>query len=325
MLQGQNSSAGAPTRKNQPQPQQQQQHQQPQQQPQRQTQQLPQQPMQPVPQRKPEQQPQQQQRPEQPTAWSTVARRNANPRNVEDFPELPSKAIAPKKPKGVGKPRRPAVIVKGEGKKIGELNKMLRGALGDLGKLVADVRMSSSGDLVVETETTLSAQRIQAALARSGRPSAETKEPALRLVVSRVDAGMTDGEIREEMAGSELEVIAVKLIPTNRSGGRMIWLDVKDTKTARAVLTKGTVRIGFLACPVRAFVNNNMCFKCRQEGHTQYNCQSETDLRRCCWRCRKEGHLASECTEPVPSSGAAESTTTARLEDDEETDVEIIQ
>nr|XP_018908818.1 PREDICTED: uncharacterized protein LOC109038257 [Bemisia tabaci] len=256
----QNSSEGPSTRQSQPQQQQNQQQKQ-------QHRQVSQQAVVTQP-----QQPQQQQRPEQPpVTWSTVVGRYASSRRREEFPELPSGATAPKKPNGIGKPRRPAVLVRGEGKKIGELNKMLRGALRELGKLVADVRMSAAGDLVVETETILSAQRIQAALARSGRSCAETKEPTLRLVVSRVDADMTEGDIREEMVGSELEVIAVKLISTSRSGGRMIWLDVKDTKAARAVMAKATIRIGFMLCPVRAFVGTNVCFKCRKEGHTQFN------------------------------------------------------
>lgn len=90
---------------------------------------------------------------------------------------------------------------------------------------------------MLKAESTL----IQAALARSGRCSAETREQTLRLVVSRVDADRTERESKEEMASGELPVVAAKLEPPTGTGGRMVWLNRKNINSARVALTKGTV------------------------------------------------------------------------------------
>lgn len=69
----------------------------------------------------------------------------------EEFLKLSSRITAAKKPKATSKPRSPAVIFEGVGRKVGELSKMIRDSLGDFVELVINVRISIAEDFIVES------------------------------------------------------------------------------------------------------------------------------------------------------------------------------
>lgn len=216
-----------------------------------------------------------------------------------DFPALGSRrSQEPVKAHSVakkpGRPRRPAVIVQAGGKTFGEITRQVREIVGDLGQKITDAGMTRDGNYRIEVTTQEEAQNIEGKLA-SRQLQAACRQPILRLVVSGLEESLSTDETAEELKWSGLRPVTIRAFDPNKWGKRLAFCDVEDSKEARDVLAKGSVRIGYGTCYVRPYRESNTCFKCHAEGHRQQECTSTEDYSRCCRTCKIEGHFAREC------------------------------
>lgn len=236
-------------------------------------------------------------------AQGATNRENPAPANIvtwseKEFPALSSqgRTAGMNEKRKAQPPKRPVVIVKAEGRSIGDMTKAVRNTVGELGKKIVNAQMTRDGNFKIEVNNGDDARLIKEKL-EAGALQAADRQPVLRVVLRGIQDGLTPEEVTEELEERGLKPLRVRLLPANKWGKRLAFCDLHDDKTARAALARGTVMMGYTSCPVRPYVESNLCYRCHEEGHHQQQCASTKDYSNCCRRCKKEGHIARDCKE----------------------------
>lgn len=230
-------------------------------------------------------------------AWNTTDAGKNQPTSKEDFPALrPAGRSKGKEKKKVAASRRPAVIIRAQGRTLTQVNKAVRETVGDLGKKIVDSSLTRDGNVKLEIATSEDARKIEEKL-KAANLNADKKDPILKLVITGLEGGMEERELTEELQEGGFKVVAVKILAPNSRGKSIAFVDFEDNKEARKVQAAGKIRVGYASCNVRAFQQSNVCFKCHEEGHWQDKCKSLVDYHNCCRKCKKPGHIARECEE----------------------------
>lgn len=125
----------------------------------------------------------------------------------------------------------------------------------------------------------------------------ETKRSEDTVFLTRIDGDVTSEEIlvdiKRSVGDADTESIKVLSIRPNQFGSQNAILTM-ETKLARELCKRGTIRIGWTPCRARLRVNIVRCYRCLEFGHHRSECQG-TDRSGICMKCGQGNHKAKDC------------------------------
>ncbi|XP_070139961.1 uncharacterized protein [Drosophila kikkawai] len=204
--------------------------------------------------------------------------------------------------------RPDAVIIAAKGKTYSEILAMVtrrdNSQLAGLGNCVKKVRRTTNGNLLLEMakDSAESAASMRTSIAQVLGDTAEVRTMS-------EDSKVSILEIRElDALTKEPEIVAAIAEQFSLDGAKVKVRSLRpgyaESQTAiislpcplaKAVLKRGSLRIGWTSCTIRERTGPPRCYRCLEAGHLASNCKSVTDRSGCCIRCGESGHKAAKC------------------------------
>lgn len=228
---------------------------------------------------------------EEDTGWSTVTNRRKKKNDKKSEKRRTGK-----------KPRPDAIIIKATGTKT--YADMIRKMQSDpnlvpLGNAVSKLRRTQKGELLIQLKS-------------GENPTAEFKEglgTALSgdaEVISLTTQRTIECKDIDEVTSVEDIVKAIKSqfdldvsqqdVQLRKSYGETQVASIKTSETtAKKLLEKGKLKLGWSNCHLREKTTLTKCFRCLEFGHISRNCKSSIDRSKMCRKCGENGHIAKGC------------------------------
>ncbi|XP_062539633.1 uncharacterized protein LOC134207770 [Armigeres subalbatus] len=205
---------------------------------------------------------------------------------------------------GANRSRGDALVITADEAKYSDVLKAMRSdvKLGELGADVRRIRRTRMGEMILELKRGVSQKGAackklaEEVLGETAKVRALTTEVNLRVKdldeITEVEELVTALRRQCEV---ETPTAAVRL----RKGpaGTQVALVRLSAADASKVVKLGSVKMGWSVCPVRIYEQPEVCFKCLEPGHKQWDCKGP-DRSNLCRRCGLEGHKAQCCTNP---------------------------
>uniref|UniRef100_A0A6P7GZU2 Uncharacterized protein LOC114349033 n=1 Tax=Diabrotica virgifera virgifera TaxID=50390 RepID=A0A6P7GZU2_DIAVI len=115
--------------------------------------------------------------------------------------------------------------------------------------------------------------------------------------ITRLDPGVSEKSLKKSIrsyTGIPEEEVDVRVLRTNKYGEQVATITVRPSK-AEELRKYGSIKVGWVICPVMERHNPIRCYKCLKFGHNTYDCKEESRAA-CCYNCLKNGHTAVNCT-----------------------------
>nr|CAH7758530.1 unnamed protein product [Callosobruchus chinensis] len=185
------------------------------------------------------------------------------------------------------------VIVKADGRQYADLLKDVKGKVG---------QHTNEGDLIIKTE----GGRVAAAQLKETiingiegihvRATGGTRRKILHIMGADAITTMEDvaDAIKVATKVSD-EAFVVRSARLAYGETQNFTIEVQEG-VAECLLAARTLRIGLLNCEVRERVNLIRCFRCKNFGHMQAQCNGP-DRTDSCLRCGEKGHIIKDCPE----------------------------
>lgn len=165
---------------------------------------------------------------------------------------------------------------------------------------VSRIRLTRSGEVLFEMKK--GSQKTQELLTAIKTTIGEDSQarrlvPMTRVTLRDLDGGVVAEEAVEAIRASVPDASDVKVVSMRPAfGGTQTAVAVLSRTAAVALVTSGTIRIGWTNCRVRILPRHERCYRCRGTGHIAAMCKDPCDRSKECFRCGLEGHKAATCT-----------------------------
>lgn len=194
------------------------------------------------------------------------------------------------------------MVIRSEGKQYADILRTIKSSV-DIDKVgikIKSIKKTTKGDVMLEIQG--GADKAEALkrgiLNKSQGTRVEMKNKEETFYVTGIDGDVDRQEIenvlRQNVSGSNGEDIRIVSIRPNQHGNQNATVTAR-TGTAKELLKKAKIKIGWTMCVVRPRVNIVRCFRCLEFGHYKQDCQGE-DNKDVCLKCGKRNHRAKDCT-----------------------------
>ncbi|XP_050512990.1 golgin subfamily A member 6-like protein 22 [Diabrotica virgifera virgifera] len=192
-----------------------------------------------------------------------------------------------------------ALLIKMGGKKYNEVLSEMREKI-DIGKIglqVEKLKRTNGGDLLVKLKGRGAAEKLRAELdsKMNGMDTAIRRKETF-FTITRLDPGVGEETLKKMIksyTGVPEREIEVKVLRTNRYGEQVATIAVRPS-IAEELRRYGSIKIGWVVCPIMERHNPVRCFKCLKFGHNTYECKEESRAA-CCYNCLQTGHTVASC------------------------------
>ncbi|XP_037929469.1 uncharacterized protein LOC119663952 [Teleopsis dalmanni] len=225
------------------------------------------------------------------TTWTKVTRNKSKeaPANVREKSTRPEAIIVQKK---------------GEAS-YADMLKMLKSnsELADLGSTVNKIRRTAKGELmlILKRGPEVDANKHKGNIAEVLHDFADIHVVSQQTTIECRDLDETTTvsdvctAIRSQFPSIEsMKPEAVKVIRPSRYGTQNARI-VLPTRDAKILINAGRIRIGWVVCRIREFLQPTRCYKCLEFGHVSKYCKNDTNRAGACFRCGNTGHKAKSC------------------------------
>lgn len=193
------------------------------------------------------------------------------------------------------------VIVAAEGKGYAEVLRAIKTNVNidQLGVGVKAIRKTAQGDIMLELKGGKDK-------AESFKQAIQTANVATRVKIQNneeiVHISGIEGDIEKDEVIEAIKISAgitaaedIKLLSIRPGwSGRQNAMVALRKGPARDLIKRGSVKIGWTLCGVRARVNVVRCYKCLEFGHRSSDCEG-TDKSGICLNCGEDNHRAKDC------------------------------
>lgn len=203
-----------------------------------------------------------------------------------------------------GRPRPDAIIIKATGEMT--YAEMIRKMQGDpkleaLGNAVSKIRRTQKGELLIQLKNSEhSTSLFKEGLGTSLGDNAEVKSltPSKTIECKDIDEITSPEDVVTAIKSQfEIDNISLTDISLRKAYGGTQTASIKTTEaTARKLLDKGELKLGWSICHFKEKTTLTKCFRCLEFGHMARNCKSDTDRSKMCRKCGEVGHIAKLCT-----------------------------
>lgn len=193
------------------------------------------------------------------------------------------------------------VIIKSDGKQYADILRTLKKNVNidQIGVKVKNIKRTAGGDVLIEVQGGKSEATAlkEAIIEKDVQAQVKIKNNEEIIHILDIDGDLNVQQIEEAVKRSvgnarEGDVRLLSCRP-NQRGNQTATLAVKKG-TATTLIKKGTLKIGWVPCRLRARVNITRCFRCLDFGHHTNECNGE-DKTNICLKCGKENHKAKDC------------------------------
>ncbi|KAK9695523.1 Zinc knuckle [Popillia japonica] len=194
------------------------------------------------------------------------------------------------------------MVIRSEGKQYADILRTIKSSvdIDKVGMKIKSIKKTIKGDVMLEIQG--GADKAEALkrgiLNKSQGTRVEMKNKEETFYVTGIDGDVDRQEIenvlRQNVSGSNGEDIRIVSIRPNQHGNQNATVTAR-TGTAKELLKKAKIKIGWTMCVVRPRVNIVRCFRCLEFGHYKQDCQGE-DNKDVCLKCGKRNHRAKDCT-----------------------------
>ena len=168
---------------------------------------------------------------------------------------------------------------------------------------ISSLRMTSSNELIVRTETSDDAQRLMKSntLAKNGYKVIPLKARNPKIIIFgtqfKTKDEVTDKifEQNEDIAGRDADLFATRFVPLyswSRNDKTTRWVVEVDPDIRKLIINTGRLYNPYQAHRVADFVYATRCYKCQKYGHVSKHCSQQKET---CGHCAQQGHSFKDC------------------------------
>lgn len=159
------------------------------------------------------------------------------------------------------------------------------------------MRKTEAGHLLVELNwTPTNVEKVNSAIRRAvGETSTvSTLRQTVKVGIIGLDEVTTPEEIKQAITSTFPTEAVEKISMIKMSRGQQIAVITVTTEVTNKIVNLGRIRVGYVSCSTRMWLDIKRCFRCLASGHETRDCQG-TDISSCCRGCGKHGHFIKDC------------------------------
>lgn len=170
-----------------------------------------------------------------------------------------------------------------------------------LGDNVTRIRRTQKGEMLFELNRGVQnkGSEFQALVREALKDQAEVRSLTQQVVIECVD--MDEVTTKEDICSaleiqfglSKLDITVVRSLRRAYGGTQAAEITLPH-ETAKKLLDRGSVRIGWTVCKLKVTLKPKRCYRCLEYGHMARDCKNN-DRSGLCWRCGEDGHQAKTC------------------------------
>lgn len=164
---------------------------------------------------------------------------------------------------------------------------------------IMSMRKTEAGHLLVELDKNSgNVEKVNSAITRAvgETGSVITLRQTVKVGIFGLDEVTTSEEVEQAIASTFPNEPVGKITMLKMSQGQQIAIITATTEVANKIVDLGHIRIGYVSCRTRMWLDIQRCFRCIAIGHETRDCQG-TDRSRCCRGCGNHGHYIKDCEE----------------------------
>lgn len=164
---------------------------------------------------------------------------------------------------------------------------------------IMSMRKTEAEHLLVEldrnsTKVGMMNSAIKRAVGETG--SVSTLSQTARVGVFGLDEVTTTEEIEQAINSALPSESVNKIAMLKLPRGQQVAIITATTEVANKIVELGRIRVGYVSCRARMWIDVKRCFRCLAPGHETRVCRG-TDRSSCCRGCGKHGHFIRDCEE----------------------------